>query len=328
MIPAATPLDQVEVTTDVGIQAIEAIAQAMHALALSLNGAFDGAVRAIAENTGYLVISGVGNFGLVGRKMATALSRAGIPGFFVSPEDLLDEGLGAIQPDGLVILISNSGESSEIMGLLTSLRRMNNKIIALVGKEDSTLGLEADIVLALPIQSKENFSSLKPALAPVLAMALGDALAAAVTRLRQFPCETLGLEDIEEAPNQPPESMTVQDVMQKRSGKNFPIIAPTANMQETIRSITQGRLELVLVMEDELLIGLITTDDLNRAIMNASFSMTESTAADIMRWNPATIYEDAPLSQAEQTMMEAKTKALAVLDKEQRVSGVVESLQP
>ena len=152
MVPFRATSEDTESPAKLGTQAIEAQAQALHALALSLNGAFNSAVQAILDNTGYLIISGMGKSGLVGRKMAATFSSTGSPSFFVHPSEAIHGDLGMIRPDSLVILISNSGETAETLSLIPSLRRMQNTIIAMVGREDSTLAKTADIVLTLPIQ--------------------------------------------------------------------------------------------------------------------------------------------------------------------------------
>ena len=112
--------------------------------------------------------------------------------------------------------------------------------------------------------------------------------------------------------------------MQRRDEKDLPIIAPIATAMEVIGSMVQSRMGLVLVMDDELLTGIITESDLQFAMRNASFSMNESTAADIMHWNPPTISEDALLSDAEEMMSRQKLKSLVALDNQSRVSGVIE----
>jgi arabinose-5-phosphate isomerase len=154
-------------------------------------------------------------------------------------------------------------------------------------------------------------------------MALGDALAVALMRMRGFEPKDFALYHPGGYLGQRLLSK-VKDMMHKRSDAHFPIISPTASMQETIWAMTHGRMGLALIMEDELLIGIITDGDLRRAMMNAAFSMAESTATDIMHWDPVTISQDAPWSEAEQIMSEKKIKAVVVLDNDQRVSGVVE----
>ena len=317
---------QIEVTDSsalFGAEAIREQASSLQNLALSLDDSFDRAVQTILAYSGHLVISGMGKSGLVGRKMAATFASTGTPSFFVHPAEAVHGDLGMIRPQNLVVLISNSGETQEVLNLLPSLKHFDNRIIAMVGRKDSTLGREADIVLTLPEEREICPYNLAPTTSTLLAMSLGDALAVTLMRLRGFqpddfalyhPCGTLGRRLL----------CRVQDVMHKRTERDFPIVAPPVSVQETIWVMTRGRMGLTLVMEDERLRGIITDGDLRRAMMNASFSIVNDTAEDIMHRDPVAIDEKALWSKAEQLMSRRKIKALVALNEEARVTGVVE----
>ncbi|MFO7687363.1 MAG: KpsF/GutQ family sugar-phosphate isomerase [Desulfobacterales bacterium] len=306
-----------------GAEAIREQAWALQNLALSLDDSFERAVQAILSYSGHLVISGMGKSGLVGRKMAATFASTGTPSFFVHPAEAVHGDLGMIRPQNLVMLISHSGETDEILNLLPSLKRFDNHIIAMVGQKESTLGREADIVLTLPVERETCPHNLAPTTSTLVTMSLGDALAVTLMRLRGFqpddfalyhPCGALGRRLL----------CRVQDVMHKRSDKGFPIVAPTASVQETIWVMTRGRMGLALIMEAERLQGIITDGDLRRAMMNATFSISKDTAADIMHRDPVTIGQKALWSKAEQIMSRRKIKALVALDEKAHVTGVVE----
>lgn len=306
-----------------GAEAIREQAWALQNLALSLDDSFDRAVQKILAYSGHLVISGMGKSGLVGRKMAATFSSTGTPSFFVHPAEAVHGDLGMIRPQNLVMLISNSGETQEVLNLLPSLKHFDNRIIAMVGQKESTLGREADIVLTLPVEREICPYNLAPTTSTLVAMSLGDALAVTLMRLRGFqpddfahyhPCGTLGRRLL----------CRVQDVMHKRTEPSFPIVTPSVSVQETIWVMTRGRMGLTLVMEDERLLGIITDGDLRRAMMNASFSIVTDIAEDIMHRDPVAIDEKALWSKAEQLMSRRKIKALVALNDEARVSGVVE----
>jgi arabinose-5-phosphate isomerase len=306
-----------------GAEAIREQASSLQNLALSLDDSFERAVQTILAYSGHLVISGMGKSGLVGRKMAATFASTGTPSFFVHPAEAVHGDLGMIRPQNLVVLISNSGETQEVLNLLPSLKHFDNRIIAMVGRKDSTLGREADIVLTLPEEREICPYNLAPTTSTLLAMSLGDALAVTLMRLRGFqpddfalyhPCGTLGRRLL----------CRVQDVMHKRTERDFPIVARPVSVQETIWVMTRGRMGLTLVMEDERLLGIITDGDLRRAMMNASFSIVNDTAEDIMHRDPVAIDEKALWSKAEQLMSRRKIKALVALNKEARVTGVVE----
>lgn len=306
-----------------GAEAIREQAWSLQNLALSLDESFERAVQAILSYSGHLVISGMGKSGLVGRKIAATLSSTGTPSFFVHPAEAVHGDLGMIRPPALVMLISNSGETGEILNLLPFLKRFDNRIIAMVGQKESTLAREADIVLVLPVEREICPYNLAPTTSTLVAMSLGDALAVTLMRLRGFqpedfalyhPCGSLGRRLLSR----------VMDIMHSRSEKDFPIIGPAASVRETIWVMTRGRMGLTLVMEGERLLGIITDGDLRRAMMNAGFSLSTNTAADIMHRDPVTISETSLWSKAEQLMSRRKLKALVALDGQARVSGVVE----
>ena len=281
-----------------GAEAIREQAWSLQNLALSLDDSFDHAVQTILAYSGHLVISGMGKSGLVGRKMAATFASTGTPSFFVHPAEAVHGDLGMIRPQSLVVLISNSGETQEVLNLLPSLKHIDDRIIAMVGRKDSTLGREADIVLTLPVErerkSTRTSSSRSSGVEPIV-LPLG----------RRLLCR-------------------VQDVMHKRTERDFPIVAPSVSVQETIWVMTRGRMGLTLVMKGERLLGIITDCDLRRAMMNASFSIVNDTAKDIMHRDPVAIDEKALWSKAEQLMSRRKIKALVALNREARVTGVVE----
>ena len=323
MDPSAAISETNESPANLGKQALQAQSQALNALAFSLNGAFDRTVNAILISTDYLVISAMGKSELAGRKMADTFSRLGRPSKFVHPSEILSGNSEMIRSYSLVVLISISGENYQLLDLIPALHKLNGKIIAIVGERRSTLAKEADIVLAVPHQSEGRLKKMMPDPITNIIMAIGNTIAAALMRMQKFK-PVYFMENSTEAPPFNPLLSKVRDSMQRRDEKDLPIIPPTATAREVIGSMVQSRMGLVLVMDDELLTGIITDNDLQFAMRNVSFSMTESTAADIMHWNPPTISEDALLSDAENMMCRQKLKALVALDNQSRVSGVIE----
>ncbi|MGB8426906.1 MAG: KpsF/GutQ family sugar-phosphate isomerase [Desulfobacterales bacterium] len=306
-----------------GAEAIREQACSLQNLALSLDESFDRAAQAILSTSGHLVISGMGKSGLVGRKMAATFSSTGTPSFFVHPAEAVHGDLGMIRPAALIMLISNSGETREILNLLPFLQRFDIRIIAMVGQRASSLAREADIVLVLPVEREICPYNLAPTTSTLVAMSLGDALAVTLMRLRGFqpddfalyhPCGSLGRRLLSR----------VMDLMHHRREKGFPIIGPDTSVRETIWVMSRGRMGLALIMDGERLLGIITDGDLRRAMMNTGFSISNNTATDIMHRDPVTISETSLWSKAEQLMSRRKIKALVALDGGGRVSGVVE----
>jgi arabinose-5-phosphate isomerase len=312
-----------ESTIQFGADAIREQARVLYSLADSLDKSFDSAARAILETTGHVVISGVGKSALVGRKLAATFSSTGTPSFFFQPNEAIYGGVGVIGSGNILLLISESGERKEILKLIPPLKRQRGQIIAIVGNKNSTLAREADIVLAISDMREKSTSEFLPSAITLTTMSLGDALAATLMRLRDIQFPDFGMFETE---NHLGKSMItrVRDMMRKRSEKDFPIVDPKTSIKQTIWVMSRGKMGLALVMEKDYLVGVITDSDLREAMMNNSASIFKSTAADIMNSNPLTVFEEAPWSEAEKIMNKYKLYALVAVDKDVRVTGVVE----
>jgi arabinose-5-phosphate isomerase len=312
-----------ESTIQFGADAIREQARALHRLADSLDKSFENAARAILETSGHVVISGVGKSGLVGRKLAATFSSTGTPSFYFHPKDAFYGELGGISSDSIVLLISESGERRDIIKMVPALRRHGIRIIALVGSMHSTLAQEADIALATADINRSGDNAFFTSSTTLTTMSLGDALAATLMRLRDFHMDDFPL--FENGDIIGKKLVTrVQDMMHRRDEENFPIVAPNTAIKKVIWKMNRGGMGLALVMQRENLMGLITDSDLRKAMLEADSSIFKSTAADIMNCNPATIFEEAPWGEAERMMNKYKLYALVAVDRDARVTGVVE----
>lgn len=288
-------------------------------LADRVDGRFASACEILHETRGHVVVSGVGKSGIIGRKIASTLASTGTPSLFVNAAEAHHGDLGMITVRDTALLISYSGETEEVVELLPHLRYLKVPLIGLVGQPDSTLARSVDVVLDVSVEREVCPHNLAPTNSAMATLAMGDALAVALMRRRGFtsddfaryhPGGTLGRRL----------TTRVKDVM--RSSK-LPIVTPTDTVAESLMTITEGRLGLVLVMSGERLVGLVTDGDLRRA-MQRCHDMLTLPVSEIMTRNPVTIDEDTMLADAHQRMQGMKLKALVVLNKEGRVTGVIE----
>lgn len=294
-------------------------ASAIEALAGRIDDRFARAVQTILTTPGHTVFFGLGKSGLVAQKLAATFASTGTPSFFVHCTEAHHGDLGMITERDTAILVSCSGETREVVQLVPHLRRMGIPIIALVGRAGSPLEREADIAIDVSVDREACPNNLAPTTSTLATMAMGDALAVALIRRRDFraadfarfhPGGSLGRRL----------TTRVADAMRT---SDLPIVAPTDTVGQSLVTITEGRLGLVLVMSGERLVGLITDGDLRRA-MQRHRDLLSMPVSEIMTLNPVTIDESTLLDVALQRMQQMKLKALVAVNARGRVTGVVE----
>jgi arabinose-5-phosphate isomerase len=305
--------------TDIAKEALIAQADAVRSLACRIGGEFQRAVELILACSGRVVICGMGKSGLIGKKFAATFASTGTPSFFLHPGEAFHGDLGMLKPSDVVILISYSGETEEVIKLIPSLKAFGNRIIAMAGNGNSTLAKNADIFLDVSVEREVCPNNLAPTTSTLATMAMGDALAVALIRARNFqptdfarfhPGGSLGRRLL----------TRVRDVMRT----NLPRVAPNATVRECLFTMTSGRLGLALIMEEGRLQGIITDGDLRRALLKDPH-MLEKPVSEFMTRKPVTIDADTNLAEAEAFMLERKIRALVVTEgKGQEVCGVVE----
>ncbi len=294
-------------------------ARALDALAKRLDGSFTEAVDAILATPGKVVFFGLGKSGLIAQKLAATFASTGTPSFFVHAAEAHHGDLGMISDSDIAILVSCSGETREVVELLPHLSRLGVVTIGLVGRRESMLGNGADITLDASVSREACPNNLAPTTSSVAAMALGDALAIALMRKRDFKADDF-------ARLHPGGSLgrrlttRVKDVMRT---SNLPVCKPTESIGQSIVRIGEGRLGLVLVMSGERLVGLVTDGDLRRAIRMHD-NLLSLPVSTIMTENPVTIDENVLLSVAQQRMQQMKLKALVAVNAHGRVTGIVD----
>jgi len=300
-------------------ESLQVQSAALAQLASRLDKNFSLATQAILDCTGRIIVCGMGKSGLIGQKIAATFASTGTPSFSLHPGEAFHGDLGMIQPEDLVILLSYSGETDEVLKLIPSLKDFGNPILAITGKPNSSLARHANIHLDVSVERETCPNNLAPTTSTIATMAMGDALAVALMKARDFqpddfarfhPGGSLGRRLL----------TRVRDVMHT---DNLPTVSPTTPFRETLLTMTQGRLGIALVMKGRILQGIITDGDLRRAMLDEA-PLTTRTAADLMTSAPITIQDDAKIIDAEHIMMEKKIKTLVATNAEQQVTGVLE----
>lgn len=293
--------------------------QAIERLHQRLSESFNHAVEMILNCQGRVVVAGIGKSGLVGKKMVATFASTGTPSFFLHPTEAFHGDLGMLKPIDVVILISYSGETDDVNKLIPSLKNFGNQIIAMTGNPTSTLGSHADIVLDISIEREACPNNLAPTTSSLVTMALGDALAIALIKARDFKSEDF-------ARFHPGGSLgrkllcRVRDVMQKK----LPIVSPSYSFSDCLNVMNEGRMGVAIVMQEDSLQGIITDGDIRRTLAAFGAESLNKTAEQIMTRNPKTILDTTFLSHAEEFMKAKHIHSLIAVTEEGKVSGIVE----
>ena len=284
-----------------------------------LDERFEQSVDVISQTGQHVIICGMGKSGLVGRKIAATLSSTGTAALFLHPAEAIHGDLGMVREKSVVILISHSGETEEVVKLLPALRRLDAKIIALVGSLDSTLAKASNIVLDASIDKEACPLNLAPTTSTLTTLVMGDALAIALMNRSGFKPEDF-------AANHPGGMLGMRllsRVKDRMVQKELPLVKPNMPMSEVIVRMTEARLGLALVHKDNLLRGIITDGDLRRMLVLGT-NLSSTLAGDVMNESPLTITEDEMMVVAEEKMLEARVQSLVVVDKKGQINGVVQ----
>ena len=284
----------------------------------------DRVVELLANCQGKAVILGVGKSGIIGQKIAATLTSAGTAALYLHPSDALHGGLGIVQPGDVVIVLSNSGETDEIVAMLPYLKNRNVPIVAIVGSLNSTLARRADAVLDASVDKEACPLNLAPTTSTTVALAIGDALAMTVMKVK-------GLTPDDFASNHPAGqlgkrlTLRVADLMH-RDGEN-PTIAAGSSWVEVVRAISKGGLGAVCVVDEAgHLAGIITDGDLRRAIEQTSQeSLAKLTCDDFMTRKPVVASPELLAFDALRLMEDrpSQISVLPVIDRDQVCVGLI-----
>lgn len=280
---------------------------------------FEKAIQAILTSKGRLVVTGMGKSGHIGVKISATLASTGTPSFFMHPAEAIHGDLGMLTSDDILLAISNSGESEEVVRIIPIVKQRGIILIGMAGNIDSTLAKNSDYFLNISIEREACPLELAPTSSTTATLAMGDALAVVLMKERDFKPEDF-------ATFHPGGSLgrklltKVKDIMHS---SNLPIVKKDSSFQEIIEVITLGRLGLAVVVEEKQVIGIITDGDLRRALNHSDKPRFGLVAEEIMTKNPKIIYSSEMAIEAEKYMLENTINELIVLDNNQLV-GIVQ----
>jgi len=281
---------------------------------------FVQAVDLMLHVRGRVVVMGMGKSGHIGRKMAATLASTGTPAMFVHPAEARHGDLGMIKPVDVVLAISNSGESEELIGILPVLKRLEVPVIAMTGNAESTLARYADILLDSGVEKEACPLNLAPTASTTAQLALGDALAVALLDARGFKAEDFARSHPGGALGR--KLLThVSDVM--RSGQDVPRVGPRASFGELMREMSKKGLGATAVVGDDGRIQGIFTDGDLRRLMETGADLRNAVAEEVMHINPRTIAIDALAVEAVELMETHRITSVLVVDAAGRLCGAV-----
>jgi arabinose-5-phosphate isomerase len=306
---------------DIAKKVLKIEAEAVNALVEKLGSNFEKAVEIIYQSRGKVVVTGMGKSGLVGKKIAATLASTGTPALFLHPAEATHGDLGMVTSDDVIIAISNSGETEEIVGLIPFLKRFNVHLISVTGKPESTLSKAADVTLDVSVKEEACPLGIVPTASTTATMAMGDALAVALLIKK-------GLKEQDFALFHPGGSIgkkffiKVKDLM--HTGEEIPKVTIGTPMSKTVIEMSSKRLGHTIVLDDNgRITGVVTDGDLRRGIEKWGGKLFEMTAGEVMTKSPRTVSEEELAAKALSIMESYSITALVVPDKNGRVVGVI-----
>lgn len=301
-------------------QCIKDEAKALVDLVPQLDENFDKSVELIINCRGKVIVTGVGKSGHIGAKIAATLSSTGTPSFFINPLDVYHGDLGVMTHDDVVLAISNSGQTDELLRFIPMVLHMNIPIIGMSGNPDSLLAKYSTAHLNIKVAKEACPLNLAPTSSTTATLAMGDALAVALMEVRDFkpkdfaqfhPGGELGKRLL----------TTAADVMRT---EDMPIVPKTMNLGEAIILVSKGKLGLGVALEEGRVIGLITDGDIRRAMEKWQEKFFDKTVADIMTTTPKMVLPTARISEIQKIMNRYKIHTVLVVDEECRLKGIVD----
>ncbi|RPI37964.1 MAG: KpsF/GutQ family sugar-phosphate isomerase [Nitrospiraceae bacterium] len=296
-------------------------ANAIEGLIGKLNGGFQDAIDIIFASKGKVVVTGMGKSGLIGKKIAATLASTGTPAFFMHPAEASHGDLGMVSSEDVIIAISNSGETDELLGLIPFLKRFNVRLISMTGEAHSTLSKSADVSLDVSVKEEACPLGIVPTASTTAALAMGDAIAVALLIKRGFnqedfacfhPSGSLGKRLF----------IKVSDLM--HTGEALPLIAPHESMTGAVMEISSKRLGIAIVADnDKKIIGIITDGDVRRGIEKWGKAFFDMKADEVMSKNPKTIPAAELAAKALSVMEQYSITVLVVPDERGGAEGII-----
>lgn len=285
----------------------------------NLDEGFNKAIELILSIKGRCVVSGMGKSGHIGAKIAATLASTGTPSFFMHPGEALHGDLGMLTSEDVLLAISNSGETEEVLKLIPVIKKRKIPLIVMAGNQNSTLAKQADIFINIAVKKEACPLQLAPMSSTTATLAMGDAMAAVLMKKRNFKPDDFAL--FHPGGSLGRKLLTrVGDLM---VSSNLPIVSPESEFNKLVEVMTCGKLGLCIVLENEKLVGIITDGDLRRALRANDKPRFDFKAKEIMSESPKTIEASAMASEAEELMLKHKIKEIVVIQNE-KIAGIIQ----
>ncbi len=298
---------------------LTAYRKALVGLEDGLGKEFVKAVDLMQGSAGHVVVCGMGKSGIIGRKISSSLASTGTPSLFLHPAEAIHGDLGMVRRGDVVLLISYSGSTEEILRLLPAFSRLDARLIALTGNPHSIIAEAAEITLDISVDREACPLNLAPTTSSLNSLVLGDALAVALMEAR-------GFAETDFANTHPGGSLgrrLLTRVRDKMRTENLPFVDPKASVQDALMVMTEGRLGLALVGNADNLVGVITDGDLRRLLVKR-LDTAVTTVSDVASRMPLTIGPDEMMDAAEARMLESRVQCLVVVNDMGHVDGVIQ----
>lgn len=301
-------------------QCIKDEAQALLELIPQLDENFEKAVEMMFNCKGKIIVTGVGKSGNIGAKIAATLSSTGTPAFYINPLDIYHGDLGVMTPDDVVLALSNSGQTDELLRFLPMVLHMNVPVVSISGNPKSLLAKYSTAHITCSVEKEACPLNLAPTSSTTAALAMGDALAIALMRVRNFkpndfaqfhPGGELGKRLL----------TTASDVMRS---DNLPIIPKEMHLGDAIIHVSKGKLGLGVSLENEKVVGLITDGDIRRAMEKWQAQFFNKTVSDIMTTSPKMVSPNTKITEIQTIMHKYKIHTVLVVDSDNHLLGVVD----
>ena len=295
-------------------------AEALNVMAANLGEEFLSAVDAVLACSGKLIITGMGKAGLVGRKIAATLASTGTPSFYLHPGEAFHGDLGMISKEDVILALSYSGETDEVLKIVPFIQSNGNVLISMTGNKESTLAKNSSIHLDVCVKEEACILRLAPTTSTTAQIAMGDALAVALMKAREFtamdfarfhPGGSLGRRLL----------MTVGNVMRK---SDLPVVTADCSATEMIHKMSRGGLGLIIIMDGEKIEGIVTDGDVRRAMEGRQADFFNIKPMDIATPSPKRILPTEKLIEAEKMMTTHKVNSLLVTSEQGMLEGVIQ----
>lgn len=313
-------MDKRQLILDVATDALQTEADALLRIKRDLGDEFVRAVESILECNGKVIMTGMGKSGLVAKKIAATLASTGTPSFYMHPGEAFHGDLGMISKGDIVIALSYSGETDEVLKIVPFIHDNGNTLISMTGNSNSSLAKNSDIHLDVRVEREACILHLAPTTSTTAQLAMGDALACALMKVRNFtsmdyarlhPGGSLGRRLL----------MTVGNVMHRTE---LPVVDESCSATEMIQRISQGGLGLIVICRGEEILGIVTDGDVRRAMESKQAEFFNIRPMDIATQSPKMIRPEEKLIEAEEMMTRHKINSLLVVDGNKHLVGVIQ----